>query len=345
MEKPHMALLVTCPITGYNFKLPGFKNKEQLFRISAPHPFMECDLGELNNIPFTTSHEEKCYLFVAYLWQTNSITNLVEFNSPLLPDKFTHMFLLQQLPRIKQFCNWLVMNKSSNAIPNFPGIRITKDTRQQDIAIWLDACYSVKEAETQPLLDGTAARLATRNYARDHGDEIIRGEESKTYQHNRLRKDYIAKSLAGHENEKVNLVTKVVFRPANYEIGMINAVKRFCLDFLQESTSEDFYEKKAIIKKLDVTIADKITMAEAIGIENEENTALKDELRSDYTIHHKGASFYNSILDQPSLEKIHSKLQTSKPQITVPESEPKREDYNNDFKFKLAYNLWKSYQN
>lgn len=341
-----MALICTCPITGFSFKLTDYgSGHSQVYKLTTKHPLLHCTLGELNKLPVSTSIEENSYLFTAYLWHANdhTLADILDFRSPLTPERFTKLWLLQQLPRIRQLVNWLALNSGSQAVAKLPGLRITSNTAQDSLQSWLDSCFEVKAEYVRVTPKGdTATKLLQANLNRWSDPEISDGHDKVIYHRNRTRKEYIARSLQGHTPQRIDLITKVIFRAQEFEVSTIKQVKLFCLDFLLESSLDEFNEKQEIIRKLDSTLSGKVSILEAL--EHSSSAELRKELTEQYTIIHDGKEYPNNVLDLPQRPEFTSKLITAKPKHTVPETEPKRADYTSELRWQVAYRVWKRAQ-
>lgn len=339
-------LKVTCPITGFKYTLAQFAT-DKTHNIKVLHPLLQIPLPELVNIPIPYKQDEKYILFCAYLYQINQLKTekkLIIINSPPNPKFFHKIWFNQKLPEIINLSNWIYLNISSSFIIELPTLRIDNTMGSIEIQNWLDGCNKVKDSyeDTLTIRTRLEEKLFKANTEEKFWNELDNYKPTKIIERARFRRDFVEASFSHCTIERINLIKDVIFRPQSHEVTTIKQVRELCLDFLLESRLEDWNEKQDIIKKLDQVLVDKLSI---LSLLDPINLADLDAIKDQYTIEISGTKYKNSVLDSTSFDSYKIKKQKPLTEKPVYTSEPKREDFPNELRYKIALNIWKGQKN
>lgn len=334
-------LLVTCPITGTQHSFRNFG--AQTHKLDVLHPLLLADLEQLMRISYPFDAQEQFILTVAYLWQINHCAQdeLLVWQGKLARENFSSVWLTQIHGTLKAFLSNLHLNANTKAVSMFPKLRIDSTTTSANIQSWLEVCNQIRK-DYAAVMDydkaSTAGKLFAAHVEAKHSSALYTDnyspENTQRVRQAKSLRNYIAKSFANFEQEKVALIGKVIFRPDSYEIVTIKQVKYLVLEHGLEQTLEEHNYKQNIILKLDSVLVEKLTILEALDLESDD----LEELRANYTIEHNGGTYKNSMLSTKFAKELIQKQPVVVAKVYT--EEPKREDFTSELGYKAAYRSW-----
>jgi hypothetical protein len=333
-------LLSTCPITGINFPILTGYGK---VKVKQPHPVLGCSLKELLSI-HCESEQDSQLVFAALLLHLSDL-KLIHISSQI--PKISKSSLDRELPFLFPFVSWAMNAQNCPQFKYLPEFRITSELDISQFNSWRRAVQT-EASGWDTMLDAIQARelqrqreAAIRMLERPLKPNTVKPARVSRIQ---ARADYLRAALtATHSPAIVEYYVKLYMAPATFELVALEQAKSFFLEYLPDTTLNDYTDKGEILKILDVTIVEKVGLSNLLGIQvNPESLEIVRQIRKENSLFRDDKEFITSTnrkLEQwlaPTSDKV------SLPEIPIHEAEPKRENFATQIEFNIAHRQWRA---
>lgn len=336
-------LQVTCPISRVRWAMPyhtSTTGEARPVQLAALHPLLQAQLPELNSLPLPHKDSELVLMFCAYLQQLASHKKL-QWRTGLPVSNFSGRWLAQIIPQVAHVANWLALNSGTSLASSLPAFAVTQDTDKMNLQTWLTDCATLIAGSTaMPSHEVRHKSGAMMRFGKELNSDSgydAAAEKFETPEATQLRKlrglhKFVARTLLNLlaieviNEEKKDLILKVVQRPKTYTSSMLRRVKLFCLEFLPEATLEDKNDKDLVCMLLDQAILEKQSVAQLLNGEDDADIA---SLIS-------GPAQRFTILGQPAPEPAE--------ELPAMTAAPVRSQYANQLAYLLDLKRWNRQQ-
>lgn len=338
-----------CPITGTELELLApFPNS--CLRVTTLHPLLSASPDQLVKLAPTREQDTKL-LFSALTFKLHEL-GFIALSG--IPELSTH-WMAQELPHLQTFVQWCNLNTTNIRKELLPTFRMDSATIPQNFQEWRQECQSII-ATWDTMLDASIARHIKRE--REAALALLTAPanlQSKIAKSPRVsraqaRLTFVRDALESHSDLSITLIEfylKVLALPHTYEVIQLQRTKDCFLDYLPDSSIEDYNDKRTCLQLLDAAIMEKVGLAQMLGMGNQsqEESEIIDNIRAENSTFADGRRFVTST--NPNLNSAMNMLESRKPS-TIPELpvytvEPKREDFASELGFKIAHKSWVRY--
>lgn len=346
-----MSLTLHCPVSGAAFKLPSFGPQEYV--LTAVHPLLAAPISELAKIDCAATPQDCHILLCAWLEQLSRI-KIAHWAGVLKASAFSQRWHQQEFEPLTTLIAWMVQNSNHVALENIPQLRLDSQLNAENVQLWRETTQSIISSYTTFFDIAETLRIKA---LREDTERLMNAPMTASCEASlplavrklRSRKAYLQSSFMGVENQEASeLVIKICLAPQNYEIPTIQKAKEFCLDHLVEAGIENYNDKQEVIHILDAALVAKIGMANMLGANSTDYSALQNAITANYTIERDGKTYVNSavpkvaIAIQRSLAQAQFSSVPKDVEVRQYETEPKRDEYRSQLGFTIAHKQWQA---
>lgn len=343
-------IISRCPITGIKLELES-KFAGQTLMVTSLHPIFSADCERLAKLS-PKSADDSRLLFLALAFKLHEL-HYIDFRGA--PDELSAHWLSQELPHLQTFVQWANVNSTNIRKDLLPIFRLDFESSAQNFQSWRQECQEII-ATWDTMLDASIARhikrereaaLALLNAPVNVQSKIQRSPRVSRVQ---ARLSFVRDALESFSDMGVSLIDfylKVLALPHTYEVVQLQRTKDCFLDYLPDSSIEDYNDKKTCLQILDAAIMEKVGLSRMLGIgaTSQEEADIVENIRSENSHYSDGRRFVTSVnaTMNTAMHMLDSRRVSSIPELPVYTVEPVRADFASELGFKIAYKAWVKY--
>lgn len=339
-------IISRCPLTGIKLELES-KFANQRLLVCALHPIFSAECESLAKLSAKTP-EESLLLFQALAYKLHELGYL-DFRSS--PESLSHHWLSQELPHLQTFVQWAYINSTNIRKDLLPIFRLDFESSPQNFQAWRQECQEIIST-WDTMLDASIARHIKREreaaLALVNSPASVQAKIQRSPRVSRVqaRLSFVRGALESYSDfgpALIEFYLKVLALPHTYEVVQLQRTKDCFLDYLPDSTIEDYNDKDTCLRILDAAIMEKVGLASMLGMSvSSEDSNIAENIRSENSTFADGKRFTTStdLRMQGALGLLNSSRPSTIPEVPVYTTEPKREDFKSELGFKIAHKSW-----